>query len=108
MKWRLTRFYSSPDVHFKEESWNLLKPLGRDQRLSWLVCGDFNEILYSFGKKGGLPRDEGGMGDFRTTLVEFQLDRGVANSAWWLLFPNFSLRHLLHSFSYHCPLFFNH
>lgn len=36
------------------DSWNLLLGLGRDQILPWMVCGDFNEILYSFEKKGGL------------------------------------------------------
>lgn len=36
--------------------------------------------------------------------IRERIDRGVANDAWIQLFPSFSLRHLLHSFSDHCPL----
>ncbi|MBA0701269.1 hypothetical protein Goari_023001 [Gossypium aridum] len=50
-EWRFTGFYGSPYVKDKEESWNLLRKLGRDQRHPWLVSGDFNEIMYSFEKK---------------------------------------------------------
>lgn len=82
-----------------------------------MVCGDFNEILYSFEKKGGVPREEGKMESFRAILDNCQLenlgfsgpwfmwergrlwennimeglDRGVANSAWWGLFPKFHI-----------------
>lgn len=44
-----------------------------------MVCGDFNEILYSFEKKSGLVREEGRMEDFRKTLEECDL------SHWGLL-----------------------
>ncbi|GMI90176.1 hypothetical protein HRI_002686900 [Hibiscus trionum] len=36
--------------------------------------------------------------------MRLRLDRGVANNAWWSLFPSFKLQHLQHSFSDHCPL----
>ncbi|KAA3484415.1 reverse transcriptase [Gossypium australe] len=36
----------------------MLRRLGREQVTPWLFCGDFNEILYSFEKERGLPRDE--------------------------------------------------
>ncbi|MBA0597784.1 hypothetical protein Gorai_007575 [Gossypium raimondii] len=38
------------------------------ERTPWLVYGDFNEILYSFKKEGGLPRDERRMEEFQTTI----------------------------------------
>lgn len=98
-----------------------------------MVIGDFNEILSSFEKKGGRLRSTCQMGEFRSVLEDCslydvgyngrwftwergrflssnlreRLDRGVANPAWLSLFPNFSLEHLNHSFSDHCPLLLN-
>ncbi|GMI97500.1 hypothetical protein like AT1G43760 [Hibiscus trionum] len=39
--------------------------------------------------------------------IHERLDRGVANTEWWDLFPEFQLKHLSHSFSDHCPLLLN-
>ncbi|KAA3468467.1 Exo_endo_phos domain-containing protein [Gossypium australe] len=110
--------------------WNLLKRLSSDCNCPWLVAGDFNEIMYSFEKRGGLPRDQKRTEVFRDTLEECRLmdvgyseawftwekgnlpetnirerlDRGVANEKWFTLFPMGSVQHLPHSFSDHCPL----
>ncbi|KAG8474214.1 hypothetical protein CXB51_034100 [Gossypium anomalum] len=46
---------------------------GNVGELSWMVCGDFNEILYGFEKIGGLPRDKGRMEAFRKVLEECNL-----------------------------------
>ncbi|KAG8501002.1 hypothetical protein CXB51_003050 [Gossypium anomalum] len=93
---------------YSEECWDLLKSIGMDQSLPWLVCGDFNEILYSFEKVGGLPQDEHKMerfgkileecclvdvgysrppniwdrGNLPETNIHERSDRGVANAAW--------------------------
>lgn len=50
-EWILTGFYGSLYVQDKSVSWDLLRKLGQDKNHPWLVCGDFNEILYSFEKK---------------------------------------------------------
>ncbi|KAA3488820.1 reverse transcriptase [Gossypium australe] len=63
-KWRLTGFYGSPYTNERDEAWNLLRRLRNQGEYPWLVYGDFNEILYSFEKKGGLPRDEKKMEEF--------------------------------------------
>lgn len=39
--------------------WSLLKNLGCLHDLLWLVCGDFNEIMYSFEKVGKIRRMRG-------------------------------------------------
>ncbi|KAK8983247.1 hypothetical protein V6N11_057995 [Hibiscus sabdariffa] len=91
---------------------------------------DFNEILSLNEKKGGLLRNEWQMQNLRDALgdcelfdlgyngnwytwewgrtsannIRARLDRGVANSAWDSLFPDYRLDHLPHSFSDHCPL----
>lgn len=41
---------------------------------------------------------------FASTNIREKLDHGVANPTWWTLFPDFSVSHLLHSISDHCPL----
>ncbi|KAA3489039.1 reverse transcriptase [Gossypium australe] len=50
-KWRLTGFYRSLYMNEREGAWNLLRRLSNQGEYPWLVCGDFNEILYGFEKK---------------------------------------------------------
>ncbi|KAA3452465.1 reverse transcriptase [Gossypium australe] len=132
-KWRLTGFYGSPYINEREAAWNLLRRLSNQGEYPWLVCGDFNEILYGCEKKGGLPRDEKKMEEFRQVLEDCQLadlgysgnwftwergnlpetniqerlDRGVGTEEWRSLFPDFIIQHLPHSFSDHCPILIN-
>ncbi|KAL4386596.1 hypothetical protein GQ457_09G025710 [Hibiscus cannabinus] len=132
-RWRCTGFYGAPEERFRAEAWNLLRHLNSVLTLPWLVIGDFNEILYSFEKQGGLVRNERQMEGFRNVLADCalddlgytgqwftwekgrfastnireRLDRGVANEAWQSLFPHFKLEHLIKSFSDHCPLLLN-
>ncbi|MBA0813636.1 hypothetical protein Gohar_027467 [Gossypium harknessii] len=112
-QWRFTGFYGSPYVHNKS--------------------GDFNEIMYSFEKVGGIRKEESKMQAFREALEECQLedlgysgvwftwerrnlpetnirerlDRGVSNDKWRSLFPAGNVKHLTHTMSDHCPLFLN-
>ncbi|XP_040956135.1 uncharacterized protein [Gossypium hirsutum] len=128
--WRLTGFYGSPYSQDRNAAWNLLRQLRNQGDYPWLVCGDFNEILYGFEKKGGLPREERRMEAFRQVLddcnlvdlgysgwwftwergnfleinVQERLDRGLATEQWSALFPNNLIRHLPHSFSDQCPI----
>lgn len=41
-------------------------------------------------------------GRLPTNNVRERLDRGVANQAWWTLFPKHSLKHLSRAMSDHC------
>ncbi|KAA3455484.1 reverse transcriptase [Gossypium australe] len=133
LEWRFTGFYGSPYFNGKSESWNLLRKLGEDQSQPWLVKGDFNEIMYTFEKSGGVPREDKRMEAFREVLEECQLedigysgvwftwekgnfannnirkrlDRGVAIDKWRSLFPTHKIFHLPHSISDHCPLLLN-
>lgn len=51
--WHLLGFYGNAEEKNRGDSWELLRRLGQDQRLPWVVLGDFNEIVSSFEKKGG-------------------------------------------------------
>lgn len=101
--------------------------------IPWFVCGDFNEIMYGFEKKRGLPRDEVRMESFRHLLevcqlidigyfgnwftwetvnlpetnIQERLDRGVATASWISMFPEVRVQHLVHTFSDHCLLLIN-
>ncbi|KAA3481364.1 reverse transcriptase [Gossypium australe] len=123
-------FYGSLYAQDREESWNLLKSLRRNEEQPWIVYGDFNEIMYEFEKKGGLPREERRMEAFRNALedcrlidvgysgnwftwergnlpetnIRERLDRGVANVNWMSMFLEANIQHLVHSTSDHYPL----
>lgn len=45
-KWRLTGFYGNPVGDQRIHGWTLLKRLASMFCWSWIVGGDFNEILY--------------------------------------------------------------
>ncbi|GMI87724.1 hypothetical protein HRI_002441700 [Hibiscus trionum] len=128
--WRCTGFYGAPEEHLREASWDLLRLLNDSPEVPWLVMGDFNEIMYANEKQGGLRRSERQMAKFREVLfycslsdigysgswytwergrtqannIRERLDRGVGNGVWWDLFPNFTLNHMTHTISDHCPL----
>ncbi|KAA3460897.1 reverse transcriptase [Gossypium australe] len=132
-EWRFTGFYGSPYLKDRNFVWNLLRRLGQEGHYPWLVARDFNEILYSFEKNGGVLRDQERMEAFRETLEECQLmdigysgvwftwergnlpetnikerlGRGVANEEWLLLFPMGNIQHLPYSTSDHCPILIN-
>ncbi|MBA0787195.1 hypothetical protein Gotri_025230 [Gossypium trilobum] len=65
---RCTGFYGAPKQNMKEASWNLLWALNDCPQIPWLVIGDFNKIVYSSERKGGLPRRERQMGSVETFL----------------------------------------
>ncbi|KAA3488484.1 reverse transcriptase [Gossypium australe] len=72
-RWRFTGFYGSPYMQDRNESWDLSRNLRNTEELPWLVCRDFNEIMYGHEKKGGLPREERRMDTFRSALVDCHL-----------------------------------
>lgn len=67
-QWRFTEFYGTPYGHDREESWTSLKALWSPNVIPWMVCGDFNEVMYSSEKRGGVPREEKRMEAFQETL----------------------------------------
>ncbi|KAA3471313.1 reverse transcriptase [Gossypium australe] len=123
-KWRYTGFYGTPYAQDRDNSWAILKILYNYGGIPWFVCRDFNEIMYDFEKKRGLPRDERRMETFSNVLEECQLmdvgysenwftwergnlpetniqerlDRKVANAEWMSMFPEVTIQHLVHSF----------
>ena len=64
-QWRLTSLYGHPETHRHKDSWNFLDALNRQFKLPWLCFRDFNVILSSKEKLGGVPRSQNQMESFR-------------------------------------------
>ena len=116
--WRFTGFYGNPDHHRRMESWDLLRKLGNETLLPWMICGDFNEIVDNGEKLGMRSRPQNQMRSFREALsdcrledlgyqgpkftwcnmqsnegvVFARLDRGVCTREWLQLFPSAKVR----------------
>ncbi|KAA3465353.1 reverse transcriptase [Gossypium australe] len=82
-EWRFTGFYGSLYDSNKNDSWNLLQKLGEDKTHPWLVYRDFNEILYSSEKSGGIAREERKMESFREVLEECRLEDIGYSGVWF-------------------------
>ncbi|XP_030936732.1 uncharacterized protein LOC115961994 [Quercus lobata] len=128
--WQAMGFYGHPDAGMRFTSWNLLKSLKRQCDMSWVVCGDFNEIVQSDEKFGWLDRDARQMEVFRECLSDcglidlgfvgqrftwcngrigeqrtrVRLDRMVANEEWRKMFPEARVIHRAMAASDHCLL----
>ena len=109
--------------------WEMIRGLSRKFSLPWLCAGDFNKILKSHEKMGGVPRRESEMRAFRNMVDECELldlgytglkftwrgtrpcgvvferlDRAFANSAWLELNPTTRVQHFRAHSSDHNPI----
>lgn len=57
--WRFTIFYGNPAQANRHHSWNLVRQISSTIFISWVVSGDFNELLHSREKVGGAARSIG-------------------------------------------------
>ena len=71
---RLTGFYRWPEEQIKHESWQLLKHLHTRISAPWICVGDYNEILSSDEKQGGVPKPLNHMEAFWATLLHCGLE----------------------------------
>ncbi|XP_070027616.1 uncharacterized protein [Nicotiana sylvestris] len=128
--WFLSTIYASPYYQLRDILWNNLLNLHNTVSTSWLIGGDFNEILEAKERFGGLPInnrrtdnfanfintcklvDLGFQGSRYTwtnkrrhgyTILE-RLDRFLANYDWLNLYPEDLVNHLPRTYSDHCPL----
>ena len=128
--WLLYSIYTSPCFLEHKVLWNNLSQVATLHNLPWLLVGDFNEVLSSEDKFGGLPVRLGrsqlfnnclndcGMIDLgfhgpRFTwsnlrevryLIQECLDRGFANAAWKEAYLEAFVHHLTITHSDHCAM----
>ena len=129
-KWRITGFYGHPQAHLRQFSWDLLAFLSDQYQLPWFCFGDFNEILSTNEKSGGLLRPQSQMEKFRNVVnfygfkdlgyvgpnftwcnmqeganrMYLRLDRAFATSEWIDKFGEAKVHHIVDSTSNHCAL----
>lgn len=125
IQWRLTGFYGHPTTAERHRTWLLLRRLSEESSLPWVVVGDFNELLHSDEKVGGVLRREGQMQLFRdalsysdlfdlgfsgspftwqTTGIKSRIDRAVASPSWSDIFQHSRVLHLPPIHGDHVPI----
>ena len=128
--WIISPIYASPRLTQRKIMWDNLSQVAQLHNLSWLLLGDFNEVLSSDDKLGGrqvnLNRaldfkaclDSSNLLDLRFSGLKFtwsnhrqvldlileRIDRCFANPAWRLIFPEASVTHLPRVFFDYCPV----
>lgn len=53
--WCFTGIYGWSENGSKYKTWDLIDTFGKESDMAWLLCGDFNEVLYAYEKRGGNP-----------------------------------------------------
>lgn len=112
VSWRLSCYYGFPERERRQEAWDFLRSLATNSQAPWCVIGDFNDILYSYDKKGRHPHPQRYMNGFKQAIedcslieidllggrytwekskgtadwVRERLDRAFATESWWQLF----------------------
>lgn len=127
--WKLTGIYGWPENAQKSQTWGLIRSLGSNTSIPWLLGGDFNEVLRETEKRGGSSCDFNNICAFRDCLdahglsevdgtgnsftwrnnrvigfIEENLDRFVANDEWRALFPMASAENITWDGSDHIPI----
>lgn len=128
--WRFTGFYGYPNSGRRQESWDLLRTLARDNSLPWCIAGDFNDLLSNKEKRGSADRAPWLLRGFREAIQDSllidiplqghpftwsrgrctesfkveRLDRALATQEWLDLFPNVCLTNGVEDRSDHTPL----
>ncbi|KAL4385582.1 hypothetical protein GQ457_15G020990 [Hibiscus cannabinus] len=82
-RYLLARFYGRPIDSEREASWDLIRQLGSDLSLPWLIMGDFNELLSSSEKCDGKLHPKRNMEDFRNALLDTNLSDIGFTGHWY-------------------------
>ena len=125
-----TAVYASPRFQERSVLWNNLKNAANLHDKSWIIAGDFNEVLGEGDKFGGRSIssnrsllfkecldhcsmvDMGFVGPRFTwtnrrnicDLIQERIDRFFANPSWYALHPDARVTHLTRCVSNHCPV----
>ncbi|CAM8926233.1 unnamed protein product [Rhodiola kirilowii] len=127
---RLTLFYGHPTVSKRKESWDLIRTLCSLQSGSWVLLGDFNEVLRESEVQGIHQRSLWQIEAFRRVIgdcglvdlgytgypftfsnrrqsifeTKARLDRVFVNKAWLDAGLEYQVKHLTATVSDHSPI----
>ncbi|KAJ8423471.1 hypothetical protein Cgig2_013514 [Carnegiea gigantea] len=68
--WRFSGIYGWPEGHEKWKTGQLIADLQSHSTLPWLVGGDQNEIFYYNEKRGGAPKPQATIDNFREAFLD--------------------------------------
>ncbi|KAL5581946.1 hypothetical protein UlMin_014388 [Ulmus minor] len=130
--WLLSTIYGPIRSREKRLFWNSIHSEMDRFNGSWLIMGDFNGVLYREDRHGGREEtsssvhminavDNLGLVELPSQGLKYswtngriagheiraKLDRAVANSDWWQLFPNAEMKILPRNSSDHSPILLN-
>lgn len=124
-----TFVYGEPALEHRLHLWNKLSNLGVSRDSTWILSGDFNEIVDNNEKRRGVTRSEKSFVHFRSFItrnglldvkhtgnylswrgkrhshfVRARLDRSLANNSWFEMFPSGRLQYFRFEGSDHRPV----
>ncbi|XP_073362503.1 uncharacterized protein [Aegilops tauschii subsp. strangulata] len=129
-KTRITFVYGEAQVPEQYKTWDMLRGIAGTGNDSWMVIGDFNEVLHGYEHDGVGSRSQAQMDGFRDaldtcglsdigytgtdwtfekkvaggTFTRVRLDRCVANPEWAFSYPSAKLEHKASASSDHVAL----
>lgn len=80
---RVTGFYGHADRNVRNQSWEILRRIGRAVKEERIVGGDFNAIMDDAKNKGRRRKLEMHMEDFREVLEELVLVDIKPSKGWF-------------------------
>ncbi|KAJ8436013.1 hypothetical protein Cgig2_007671 [Carnegiea gigantea] len=128
--WLFTAVYANPHVRNRDELWIKLSQFAERVSIPWMVDGDFNETRSLHERDHGGDNmmrrcarfanwiENNGLidlgysglcftwarGNTWETRKSAQLDRALCNTQWRARFQEGAVRHLIRSYSNHCPM----
>ncbi|XVF22870.1 hypothetical protein REPUB_Repub12eG0208500 [Reevesia pubescens] len=128
--WAITAVYASPIPAVRDTFWQFMRDFDELDNISWLLIGDFNQILSSDEKQGGNRECHRRMQQFMDVmlcrgwfdlgasgcrftwtnkqplsgLIKKRLDRAVCNVRWRHSFQEAEVSNLPRLYGDHCPL----
>ncbi|XP_060212045.1 uncharacterized protein LOC132639621 [Lycium barbarum] len=132
-EWLLTIVYAYNTIEQRKELWETLKEISQTCNKPWLVCGDFNNVLYTQDRIYGNPVTDAEIRDFTDCIQDVgitelpwkgnyytwtnnqqgidriysRIDRAFGNDDWMHQWGRITTEYDVPNVSDHCPMILN-